>query len=214
VHAPHIVAGTEGRVAPGTGQITILEPPSAYTVRLTVDGVTQTRQLVVRKDPNTGGNEADIAAQTDVVRALREELNTAAAAVHRIEQARVQLEALPRLTTDTAMRREAAAMNQKLIDLEMNLVELRLTGQGQDGVRFAAKLISKIGYLANGLASGDFKPTNQHLEVQQILAAELRTHLQALDGLMARDLAALNQQLTAKNLPIIADRGAPKPLTP
>ena len=175
-----------------------MEPPGTYTVRLTVDGVSQTQQLVVRKDPNTGGTEADIAAQTQVVRALRDELNLAATAVSRIESARVQLEALPRLTTDTAARRAVDAMNRKLIDLEMNLVDLRQTGTGQDGVRFGSKLISKIGYLANGVASGDFKPTNQHLEVQQILAQELRTHLSALDALMTADLAALNEQLEAR----------------
>jgi len=175
-----------------------------------VDGITQTQPLVVRKDPTSAGTEADIAAQTQVVSSLRDELNTAATAVSRIETARVQLEALPRLTTDTAMRRAAGAMNQKLIDLEMNLVDLRQTGAGQDGVRFGSKLISKIGYLANGIAGGDFKPTNQHLEVQQILATELRTHLRALDTLMTTDLAALNDQLRSKNLPIIADRAAPR----
>jgi photosystem II stability/assembly factor-like uncharacterized protein len=214
MYNPHIVAGPEGRVAPGRGRISVLEPPGTYTVRLTVDGVSQTQQLVVRKDPNSGGTEADIAAQTRVVSALREELNTAAAAVHRIESARVQLETLPRLTTDTAARRSAEAMSQKLIEVEMNLVELRMTGAGQDAVRYGSKLISKIGYLANGIASGDFKPTDQHLEVQQLLGEQLRTHLAALNALMTGDLVALNDQLRAKNLPIIVDRGAPPSLTP
>ena len=214
MYAPHITAGAEGRVAPGTGRVSILHPPGTYTVRLTVDGATQTQPLVVRKDPNSAGTEADIAAQTQVVSALRDELNTAAAAVSRIESARVQLEALPRLTTDTAMRRAAVAMNQKLVDLEMNLVDLRQTGGGQDGVRFGSKLISKIGYLANGMANGDFKPTNQHLEVQQILATDLRTHLAALNALMSGDLVALNEQLKAKNLAVIVDRGAATRLIP
>jgi hypothetical protein len=214
MYAPHIVAGAEGRVAPGTGRMSLLQAPGTYTVRLTVDGFTQTQQLVVRKDPNSAGTEADIAAQTQVVSALRDELNTSAAAVGRIESARVQLEALPRLTTDTTVRRAAADMNRKLIDLEMNLVDLRQTGAGQDGVRFGSKLIAKIGYLANGMAGGDFKPTNQHLEVQQILATELRTHLTALNALMAGDLAALNDQLKAKNLAIVVDRGAAARLVP
>jgi hypothetical protein len=134
--------------------------------------------------------------------------------VGRIESARVQLEALPRLTGDTAMRRAAAEMNRKLIDLEMNLVDLRQTGAGQDGVRFGSKLISKIGYLANGMSSGDFKPTNQHLEVQQVLAAELRTHLGALNALMRTELASLNEQLKSRNLPVIVDRGAAARLIP
>ncbi len=55
----------------------------------------------------------------------------------------------------------------------MNLVDLRLTG-GQDGVRFGSKLIGKIDYLANGLASGDFKPTDQHLEVQKLIEGQLK----------------------------------------
>ncbi|HEX9892392.1 MAG TPA: hypothetical protein VGA78_00650, partial [Gemmatimonadales bacterium] len=188
MYAPHIVPGADGRVAPGTGRISILHPPGTYTVRLTVDSVTQTQQLLVRKDPNSAGTEADIAAQIQVVSGLREELNSAASAVSRIESARVQLEALQRLTADSAVRRAAADMSRKLIDLEMNLVELRLTGAGQDGVRFGSKLISKIGYLANGMSNGDFKPTNQHLEVQQILSTELRTHLTALNALMTGDL--------------------------
>jgi len=210
MYAPHIVPGPEGRTAPGTGRLSILSPPGTYTVRLTVDGAVQTRPLEVRKDPGSGGTAADIAAQVAVVSALREELNTAAAAVGRIESARVQLEVLPRLTSDTAMRRAAAEMNRKLIDLEMNLVDLRQTGTGQDGVRFGSRLISKIGYLANGMATGDFKPTNQHLEVQQILATELRTHLGALNTLMATELAALNEQLKSRNLPVVVDRAAPR----
>ena len=210
IYAPHIVAGADGRLAPGAARLSILQPPGTYTVRLTVDGFTQTQQLVVRKDPNSAGTEADIAAQTQVVSGLRDELNSAAAAVARIESARVQLEALPRLTTDTTMRRAASDMSRKLIDLEMNLVDLRQTGAGQDGVRFGSKLISKIGYLANGVAGGDFKPTNQHLEVQQILATELRTHLSALNALMATELAALNDQLKSRNLPVIVDRAAPR----
>lgn len=214
MYAPHIVAGADGRAAPGTARLTILHPPGTYTVRLTVDGAIQTQPLVVRKDPNSAGTEADIVAQTQIVSGLRDELNTAAAAVSRIESARVQLEGMARLTTDTTMRRAAAAMNQKLIDLEMNLVDLRQTGSGQDGVRFGSKLIAKIGYLANGMASGDFKPTNQHGEVQQILSQELRTHLRALDALMTGDLAALNDQLKSKNLPTILDRGAAPRLTP
>ena len=63
---------------------------------------------------------------------------------------------------------------------EMNLIDLRLTG-GQDGVRYASKLLGKINYLANGLASGDFKPTDQQLEVQKLIQAqvkELRTQVE------------------------------------
>ena len=89
------------------------------------------------------------------------------------------------------------------VSLEMNLVDLRLTGAGQDGVRFASKLIGKINYLANGLASGDFKPTDQQVEVRKILGDQLRAHLGALDGLFSGELAAFNELLRKRNVPNI-----------
>ena len=58
---------------------------------------------------------------------------------------------------------------QKLTAIEGNLIELRSTGRGQDTVRWGAKLLGKINYLANGLASADNRPTNQQLEVQKLL---------------------------------------------
>ena len=92
----------------------------------------------------------------------------------------------------------------------MNLVDLRLTGGGQDGVRFGSKLLSKLNYLAAGLAGGDFRPTDQQVEAQQILAGQLRGHVAQLDGLLAKDLRAFNEMLRTRNIPNIVVR-APKP---
>ena len=211
MYAPHIVPGPNGRVAPGTNQLSILAPPGNYTVRLTVGNVTETKPLVVRKDPNSGGTEGDIAAQTAALMAVRNDLNEAAEAVHRVEAARVQIDAIARTVDDSTVRRAASTLVQQLMDVEMNLVDLRLTGGGQDGVRFGSKLISKLGYLANGMTSSDFKPTDQHNEVRQILNTELRTHLTALDGLIAKELAAFNELLKQRNVPNVVVR--PRPIS-
>jgi len=210
LYAEHIVPGPEGRVAPGTGQLSILAPPGTYTVKLTVGNQSFTQPLEVRKDPNSGGVEDDIAAQTRMLLALRRDLNTAADAVHRIESVRVQLDVVSRVVDDVQVKAAAAALQQKLMDLEMNLVDLRLTGGGQDGVRFASKLLSKLNYLSNGVGSSDFKPTDQQREVQQILAEQLRTHVGGLEALLAKDLAAFNEMLRARSIPNIIV----KPTTP
>ena len=141
---------------------------------------------------------------------IRTDMNSAAAGVQRIEGVRVQLDALKRTVTDAEVTRAVTALETKLVDLEMNLVDLRLTGTGQDGVRFGSKLIAKLGYLGNGLAGGDFKPTNQHGEVQVLLATQLREHLTALEALMGSDLNALNALLRSKNVPNVM--GAPPPV--
>ena len=80
----------------------------------------------------------------------------------------------------------------------MLLVDLRQTGTGQDGVRFGSKLLAKLGYLANGAAVSDYRPTNQHIDVHAILGTELSQHLAAIDAELASDLIPFNAMLKAK----------------
>ena len=215
LYADHIVTGPTGRVAPGTSRLSILMPPGTYTVRLTVDGATQSRPLEVRKDPNSAGTVMEIIEQTRIVAAIKGQLNTGADAVARVEAVRLQLQQVQRLANDADVTRLARAFDAKLIEVEMGLVDLRQTGTGQDGVRFGSKLLAKLGYLATGAAVSDYRPTNQHVEVQAILGTELTQHVAAIDAVLQAELAPFNQQLRARNLPEVVDRnGAPRRIIP
>ena len=204
IPAPQVRLGPQGWRAPGGGGATIgiLAPPGTYTVKLSVSGHEQTQPLTVRKDPNTAGTEADIAAQTEMLVALRRDLNSAIDVLNRIELVRGQLDSLGRVVDDGAVKQAAGDLNKTFIDLEMTLIDLRITG-GQDGVRYAAKLISRFGYLANGLSNADFKPTNQQAEVQKLLAERVRDTVTRFDALVAKDLAGFNDLLKGRNIPNI-----------
>jgi hypothetical protein len=92
----------------------------------------------------------------------------------------------------------AQRVHDALSDQEMNLYDLRITG-GQDGVRYAAKLLSRFSYLANGVSGSDFKPTDQHLEVAKQLGERLQTQLTQVRALVDKDVAALNELLRRHN---------------
>ena len=130
---------------------------------------------------------------------LRKDLNDAVDTVNQLELVRGQIESMSRLVEDAGIKKAGEDLNQKLIALETNFIDLRITG-GQDGVRYAAKLIGKINYLANGLASADFKPTTQQLEVQKGLEDQLRRAVGQLDGLLSQELGGLNDTLRKKNI--------------
>ena len=170
----------------------------------------------MKKDPNSSGTEAEIIEQTRVLGALKVELDKAATAVARVENVRLQVQQVQRLAAgDADMMRQLRALDASLIEAEMELVDLRLTGGGQDGVRFGGKLISKLGYLATGVSVADFRPTTQHVEVQGILGTELSATLRKVDEVLGRELPPLNQQLDTKGLPRIAEKGvAPARLIP
>ena len=206
IYADHIEVGEEGRPAPGSREISVLMPPGRYTVRLRVGDDLHEQPLTVLKDPHSAGSEAEINAQVAFLRELREDLVTAGEAVHRVEAIRVQLATLARFANDQALADAISALEEKLVALQMKMVDLRLTGQGQDGVRFGAKLLQKIGYLTGGISVADFPPTDQELEVKSRLQEMLREHLSELEELVDGDVAELNQTLRARGMLIVADR--------
>jgi photosystem II stability/assembly factor-like uncharacterized protein len=188
--------GADGTRSPagGAGQINILTPPGTYQVTLKIGGRDYSQPLAVRKDPHSGGTEEDIQTQMRVLTDLRNGLNTAVDAVNQLEYIRAQVQTVMRSQPAGDLRRAAEELHGKLTDLEMNLIDLRLTG-AQDGVRYAAKLLSRFNYLANGVGGNDFRPTDQQLEVAGLLQERLKGHVATLGTLVERDVATLNLML-------------------
>jgi photosystem II stability/assembly factor-like uncharacterized protein len=184
--------------AGGAGQQTILAPPGKYTVKLSIGGRDFTQPVEVLKDPHSGGTEEDIQSQMSVLTELRSGMNTAVDTINQLEFVRAQVQTMMKTLPDGELRRAAAELETKLTDLEMNLIELRLTG-GQDGVRYAAKLLPRFNYLANGIASSDFRPTDQHLETAKLLQERLKGHVGAVGGLLEKDVASFNDMLRRGN---------------
>ena len=187
---------------PGEGaeRLSILAPPGTYTVQLSVGGRQLTQTLEVRKDPHSAGTEADIQAQMAMLLELRRDLESAVDVVNQIELVRGQIANLVQVVEDEAITEAGGELDQKLIALEGNLVELRETGRGQDSIRWGPNLIGHIRNVANGLASADFRPTDQQVEVQTLLQERLRTHVNQLEGLLNNDLSAFNELLRTRNV--------------
>jgi hypothetical protein len=184
--------------AGGAPQIAILAPPGQYTVTLTIGGRDYSQPLTVLKDPHSGGTDADINAQTTLLSTLATGLNGGVEAVNQLEFLRNQIQEIVRTTSESEVKQMAQRVNDALTEQEMNLYDLRITG-GQDGVRYAAKLLSRFSYLANGVSGSDFKPTDQHLEVAKLLGERLQTQISQVKGLVDKDVAALNELLRRHN---------------
>jgi hypothetical protein len=127
---------------------------------------------------------------------LQKDLETGSHMVNHIEFIRSKDEKLD----SAAVKPAANAFHKKLIEIEENLIQRLLTGQGQDAVRWPPKLLTKINYLASGLASGDFGPTKQQREVQALLKQQLAAVRQRFDDVLSRDLPAFNKLLADNNI--------------
>ena len=209
LYAPDIRVGpdgireSEGGFGTGGGGLAVLQAPGTYTVKLTVGGRDYSQPLRVLKDPHSGGTEADIDAQHRMLLDVRRDLDVAVDAVNSAEMVRGQIAHLMTILDNAELKRAAQELDQKIATVEGGLVELRATGRGQDGVRFGSRLVQKFGYLANGLQSNDFKPTNQQLAVHKDLADRLKASQGQLGEVMNRELGAFNDMLRRANMPSI-----------
>ena len=213
LYAPEIRVGPDGiresggGFGGGGGGLTILQAPGTYTVKLSVNGRDAgSQQLRVIKDPHSAGTEADIVAQQQMLTALRRDVDATVDAINSAELVRNQVYNLKNIIQDTELKRAADELDKKVIAAEQQLVELRATGRGQDGVRWGSKLVQKFGYLANGLQGGDFKPTNQQAAVQKDLEDKLKASQTQMNDVLNRDLGTLNDMLRRANLPTVVSQ--------
>ena len=187
------------RDTPGFGTISVLMPPGKYSATLTVNGQSFTQPLEVLRDPNQRESLAEIRAAADALLTLQKALIATGEMIGQIESVRSQAQAL----TSADVRAAGDSLEHKFMDVEGQLFDLRMTGRGQDEVRWPARAAQQVSYLAGGIGASDFTPTTQQREVQVIVVKNVRDARSALDQLLRTDLPAFNALLRAKGLKTI-----------
>ena len=193
----------------GPGLATILQPPGDYTVTLKAGGVTVSQGLEVRKDPHSEGTVADIEVQMAALADIRTDIEAAGELINRVEWVRRQLLDTRAVLDDRGDQAELVAaadsLNQRLIEAEQGLFQMRATGTGQDAIRYPVRVIERLGYLFSTVSTGDFRPTDQQGEVHVILKERLLRIEEALNAVLDADLAAFNRRIQALGLGVISE---------
>jgi hypothetical protein len=173
-------------------------------VKLTAGGRDHTQPLVVLKDPNSAGTEADIAAQFTLMREVRGSLEMVATMINEVELVRKQLQELSAAKSgqpSPEVRAASAALEAKLVAFEGYLHQMKYTGTGQDSTRWPSMLVEKLMHLAADLEIADFPPTDQQREVHRMFTTQIAEHRARQRMLFGNDVAAFNDLLQAQKLP-------------
>jgi hypothetical protein len=99
------------------------------------------------------------------------------------------------------VRAAADTLDRALLTVEEPLFQMRVTGRGQDNLRWPMRLAEQLMYLAQSATGSDFAPTVPQREVQQLLAGQVREARARLDLVMAGEVAAFRRFLRARDLP-------------
>ena len=200
--APWSAVGPDGKVAPGLAPLSLLQLPGVYTVRLSAAGITTSASLTVLPDPFSRASAAELAAQDVFTRSLYTQIDSAVSTINRVELTRAQLAAAKAaLAADpkTADLKAATdSVDLKLVALEELLHQVRITGRGQDALRWPAGIAQKLVYLAGTVAGSDDRPTASADEVRVQLGEKLRDATAKIDQLMNGELDALRKRIRAR----------------
>jgi photosystem II stability/assembly factor-like uncharacterized protein len=206
----HVEVNASGwRSVPDGGPVRPLATPGRYRVRLRAGGEEHVTWLDVLQDPASDASASDMQAQLDLQLRLREMSDSTAALIDRIEWARKGLMDLQARLGGEARYGDVVeageALDQALIDLEMGLFDLRLSGGAarQDTIRWPRQLWAKIASLAGYSSGTDDRPTDQTIEVRDIYRDQLATQLQRWLELAEADIASFNRLLVTQGLPPI-----------
>ncbi len=186
--------------------------PGPYTLRLRVAGASYSAPLTVERDPASTAMSADREAQFAFGLELRERMSRIADMVQRIRSVREQIAGhAARLTGDATAA--VVLTRAERISTDLRAVEERLHNPqaevnydilaGRDG---GAKLLSRLGWVAGGALDHDGPPTQGMREVAADLARELAEQEQALERLLATDLAELNREAAGLGLGFVLPR--------
>jgi hypothetical protein len=147
-------------------------PPGQYQVRLTAGGVTRTQPITVYADPRAPGSGPAISAKTAMSVAVWKDIDALHRAVNSIRERRKALKAA---SNTSGMDQRLAAIEEQLMQVNMNGSEANLAFPGMLNEQYAA--------FAAGLEDADTLPTQQQQTLYSSLHGRLQAQLTALEAL-------------------------------
>ncbi len=177
--------------------------PGTYAVRLTVGGKSYTEPIEVRVRPGVAATAADLKAQYELLKTIRDRLSDTSVAVLKIRDVRQQVnevaERAARLGKGDALAKQAAPISEKLTIIEEKLTNPRIKAD-EDDLNYEPKLDHDWVYLAAVVGSADAKPLASSVQYYAILKARLDAILAELQAVLDKDVRDYNRAVEAAKI--------------
>jgi hypothetical protein len=165
---------------------------------MTVDGVSQTQPLVVKKHPWRTIPDADIAEQFALAIQIRDKVSEANNAVIRIRRIKEDVQkrlAGPAGAADARLKAAGDRLAAALSAVEQDIYQVK-NQSGQDPLNFPIKTNNRLASLLRVAVSGEGRPTGNVEPIFNDLIAELKAETDRLDEVIADQLTSFNSMLT------------------
>ena len=179
--------------------------PGKYTVRLTVDGKTQTQPLLVKMDPRINASIEDLRAQHQMQMGAVQGMDASFQALEQLQSIRSQLKALaPQVEGKGSLGEKFAALDKELAELEgatqTSFFGLPPTGKRPENLSTLNQHFASVLAIAD---SADDAPTTQATSAYRELNEAAAKLLQRWSALNEHEIPDLNINLKKARLPAL-----------
>ncbi len=181
--------------------------PGTYRTRLVTGDDSLEITFELRKDPRSNSSVADLQEQFDFLIGIRDKLTETHEAIKDIRELRTQVR---RITANldeehAAITDSAKALIQKITEIEETLYQTKNQSR-QDPLNFPIRLNNKLAAVAGNASIGDFRPTDQAVEVRDNIVMHIDAELEKLRSVLETDVPALNAMIRQADIPAISPR--------
>jgi len=172
--------------------------PGKYEVELQVNDAIQLVDFQIEIDPRVETDAKGLKEQFDFLIDVREKVTEAHETIIEIRDVRSQLKNYTRrLTKDDSTQPlfdKAEAIDSMMTVIENELYQTKNRSR-QDPLNFPIKLTNKLGHLNSLVQGGDFPPTQQAIEVKDVLSNEINIQLAAFEKIKNVELPIFNRMV-------------------
>ena len=185
--------------------------PGAYSVRLTVGDKTYTQPIDLKPHPAVTATAADLKAQHDLLKAIRDQLSETHATILEVRDTRQQVEEIgaraARLGKGDALAKQATALAGRLTAVEEQLTNPLIVAD-EDDLNYEPRLDHDWVYLSAIVASADAKPTPASVQYYGLLKGRLDTIRGEYKTILDTGVKDFNRAVAEAKIPPVAP--APK----
>lgn len=190
----------------GGGLIGPLAVPGDYKAILKYDKDSIAVSFTIVKDPRSSSSTEDLKTQFDFLISVRDKLSETHKAIKQIRNIRKQIKDVGDRIKDQknvdAIKKFGEEINKKLTAAEETLYQTK-NKSSQDPLNYPVRLNDKLSSLGSSAADGNFKPTDQAVELKKELVAKIDAELVKLKELVDNEIPKFNKSVADANVPAV-----------
>ena len=177
-----------------------------YTARLIVNADTLTTPFKILNDPRSSSSVVDLQKQFDFLISLRDKLSETNNSVKKIREIKkdfsLTLKKLKGKNKIDSIKTFGKSIIKNLTKIENELYQTKNRSR-QDPLNFPIKLNNRLSALGSSVSMGNFKPTNQAVEVKKELTKLIDIQLNALEEIIKKEIPKFNEMIFKAKIPAV-----------